>query len=130
SHQGVILLFDAETGAVKAIVDAEAITAIRTAAASAAATDVLARLDASNLAILGTGVQALHHLEAINLVRDLRSVNVWDRDPARSSAFARRVLEEFAITVTPCATVKEATVDADIICTVTAATEPILFAAD
>src|SRR5690606_34322565 len=62
SHQGVILLFDAETGAVKAIVDAEAITAIRTAAASAAATDVLARLDASNLAILGTGVQALHHL--------------------------------------------------------------------
>ena len=130
SHQGVIMLFETDTGAIKAIVDAEAITAIRTAAASAAATDVLARLDASNLAILGTGVQARQHLKAMALIRDLRTVSVWDRKPARAEAFAKNALAETGLTVTTCATVADATANADIICTVTAATEPILRAAD
>lgn len=130
SHQGVILLFDTDTGAIKAIVDAEAITAIRTAAASAAATDVLARLDASNLAILGTGVQARQHLRAMAHIRDLRTVTVWDRNTARAEAFATDALTETGLTVTTCSTVAEATANADIICTVTAATEPIIRAAD
>jgi ornithine cyclodeaminase len=130
SHQGVILLFDTDTGSVKAIVDAEAITAIRTAAASGAATDVLARLDATNLAILGTGVQARQHLKAMAHVRDLRTVTVWDRNPTRAEAFAQAALNDTGVTVTTCATVPEATANADIICTVTAATEPILTAAD
>lgn len=130
SHQGVIVLFDASTGALRAIVDAEAITAIRTAAASAAATAELARADAAHLAILGTGVQARQHLAALSLVRDLKSVTVWDRQPARAEAFAEQAFTETGHSVTPCTTVSAATADADIICTVTAAIEPILFASD
>ncbi len=128
SHQGLILLFETRTGAVKAVVDAEAVTAIRTAAASAAATDALARPAADRLAILGTGVQARQHLEAMALVRQLRAVSVWDRQPARAEAFAQYARAQLGLPVTACATVAEATADADIICTVTAATEPILFA--
>lgn len=130
SHQGVIVLFDATSGALRAIIDAEAITAIRTAAASAAATAELARPDASRLAILGTGVQARQHLAAMLLVRDLKSVTVWDRQPVRAEAFAERALTETGLVVNPSTSVATATEDADIICTVTAATEPILFAAD
>ncbi|HET8986407.1 MAG TPA: ornithine cyclodeaminase family protein [Trueperaceae bacterium] len=130
SHQGVIVLFDASTGALRAIVDAEAITAIRTAAASAAATAELANPDAAHLAILGTGVQARQHLAALSLVRAFRSVTVWDRQPARAEAFAEQALTETGLRVIPCTTVSTATADADVICTVTAATEPILVASD
>ncbi len=130
SHQGVIVLFDTTSGALKAIVDAEQVTAIRTAAASAAATDALARRDAGHLAILGSGVQAWQHLRAIAQVRQLRGVTVWSRNAARAEAFAARAAAETGVGVAVCATVAEATADADIICTVTAATEPILRAAD
>lgn len=130
SHQGLILLFETRGGAVKAVVDAEAVTAIRTAAASAAATDALARPDADHLAILGTGVQARQHLEAMARVRQLRTVSVWDRQPDRAEAFARYARTAIGLPVSAYATVAEATADADIICTVTAATEPILFAPD
>jgi ornithine cyclodeaminase/alanine dehydrogenase-like protein (mu-crystallin family) len=116
SHQGAVALFDAATGAPSAMLDAGEITAIRTAAASAAATDALARKDASRLAILGYGEQARRHLEAIRHVRQIERVTVWGRDFAKARAFGGIA----------CETVEEAVAGADIICTVTAAAEPIL----
>ena len=90
SHQGAVLLFDTETGVLLAIIDASSITAIRTAAVSGVATRALSREDAGDLAILGTGVQAATHLDAMNTVRPLRRVRVWSRDPERARAFAER----------------------------------------
>jgi ornithine cyclodeaminase len=116
SHQGVVALFDAETGAPSAILEAGEITAIRTAAASAAATDALARPDARHLAILGYGEQARRHLDAIRCIRGIERVTVWGRDFEKARAFGGEA----------CETVEAAVAGADIICTVTAAAEPIL----
>src|SRR5579864_5745441 len=88
SHQGVVVLFDGESGAVVCVADAGEITAIRTAAASAVATDALARADASRLAILGYGEQATTHARAISRVRALDSIEVWGRSLERADAFA------------------------------------------
>lgn len=125
SHQGVIALFDPESGAPVAILDAGEITAIRTASASAAATDALARADAGRLAILGYGEQAWRHVEAIRHVRPITNVTVWGRSPDRAAAFARRVRES-GLDASPAPDVATAVAEADIICTVTAAPEPIL----
>ncbi len=126
SHQGLVILFDPETGAPVCAVHAGEITAIRTAAASAVATDALARKDARRLALLGYGEQAQTHARAIRKVRNYESIVVWGRSPERAQAFARRMQMEFRLLVTPAATVREAVADADIICTVTSAPEPIL----
>ncbi|HET9315075.1 MAG TPA: ornithine cyclodeaminase family protein, partial [Vicinamibacteria bacterium] len=126
SHQGAVLLFEAEHGRLLAIVDATSVTAIRTAAVSAVATRLLAREDAHTLAILGTSVQAHTHLEAIRLVRPLTRVRVFSRDPARVRAFAERESKAHGIEVTPCATAEEAVRRADIVCTVTSSCEPVL----
>ncbi|WP_326524011.1 ornithine cyclodeaminase family protein [Sphingomonas sp.] len=120
SHQGVIAIFDPETGAPAAIVDAGEVTAIRTAAATAAATDALARPDASTLAVLGTGEQAERHIAAIRAVRPVARVTLWGRDAARTRALAVRLDAE------PADTIDAAVADADIVCTVTAARDPIL----
>ena len=130
SHQGQVLLFEAETGGVKAVVDADSITGIRTAAASAAVTQVMARPDASRLAILGAGLQGRQHLRAIKLVRQLREVTVWDIRPEAAAGYAEEMAEETGIPVRVCGTVGDATRDADIICTLTPSREPILSAAD
>ncbi len=87
SHQGVILLFDVETGGLRAVVDAESVTSLRTAAASALATRLLAREDSRDLAILGAGVQARSHLEALLAVRPIRRVRVWSRTADHARAF-------------------------------------------
>jgi ornithine cyclodeaminase/alanine dehydrogenase-like protein (mu-crystallin family) len=126
SHQGLVLLFDPESGAPVCIVHAGEITAIRTAAASAAATDALARPDAVRLAILGYGEQAGTHARAISHVRKLESITVWGRDVARAEAFAARTQSELRIPVTASANVESAVAEADIICTVSSAAEPIL----
>ncbi len=126
SHQGLVILFDPETGAPVCAVHAGEITAIRTAAASAVATDALARKDARRLALLGYGEQAQTHARAIRKVRNLESIVVWGRSPERAQAFARRMQMEFRLLVTPAATVREAVADADVICAVTSAPEPIL----
>ena len=122
SHQGVVLLFETDHGRLLAILDASELTAIRTAAASAVATDLLARPDAERLAILGTGTQALTHLEAIPVVREIGEIRIWGRNPDKAAAIA----EAAEGPVEAVATVEEAVADADVICTVTAATEPIL----
>ncbi len=126
SHQGLVILFDPETGAPVCVVHAGEITAIRTAAASAAATDVLARKDARRLAILGYGEQAATHARAISKVREIESSVVWGRSPDRARAFASTMQAELAVRFSVAATVEEAVAQADITCTVTAATEPIL----
>ncbi len=126
SHQGLILLFDPETGAPVCVVHAGEITAIRTAAASAVATDALARKDARRLAILGYGEQAATHAQAISKVREIQSIAIWGRSPERAHAFAERMQAELALAVVSAGTAKEAVAEADIICTVTSAAEPIL----
>jgi ornithine cyclodeaminase len=126
SHQGLVLLFDPESGAPVCIVHAGEITAIRTAAASAVATAVLARADARRLAILGYGEQAATHIRAIAHVRPLASVTVWGRSIDRAHAFAARTSAELALPVTACPTVQTAVASADIVCTVTSASQPIL----
>ena len=86
--QGFVTLFDHTSGAPVALVDGAALTAIRTAAASALATRALAREDASSHGIFGTGVQAASHLQAIGLVRPVERVLVWGRDHHKAQAFA------------------------------------------
>ena len=127
SHQGVVLLFEREHGSPVAIVDASEITAIRTAAVSGLATRLLAREDAGDLAILGTGVQARTHLEAMAEVRKLRRVRVFGRNEVRRQAFAQREGERLGIEVEVCGSVAETVSGADIVCTTTSAAEPILF---
>src|SRR5579863_5638791 len=126
SHQGLVILFDPESGAPVCVLDAGEITAIRTAAASAVATDALARQNSRRLALLGYGEQAATHARAIAKVRDLESIAVWGRSPARAQNFAERMHSELAIPVAPAADVRAAVANADIICTLTSATTPIL----
>lgn len=126
SHQGAVLLFEAEHGTLRAIVDASEVTAIRTAAASALATRLLAREDAGDLAILGAGVQARTHLEAMLLVRKIRRVRVWSHTQERRDRFADHEGRRHDIPIESVASVQSAVADADLICTVTSAREPIL----
>ena len=133
SHQGVVMLFGLEHGEPLAVLDASSITAIRTAAASAAATDVLARSDAGDLALIGSGTQAATHLHAMRAVRPLRRVRVWSRTRANAESFAR---EQDAIlrdapgipgaAIEVCSTAEDAVHGADLICTTTSAKEPVL----
>ena len=126
SHQGVVVLFDPESGAPVCMVHAGEITAIRTAAASAVATDALARRDARRLALLGYGEQAATHARAIGKVRRIDSMAVWGRSMDRATAFAGKMQAELGIPVSAIATVREAVAEADIICTLTASYDPIL----
>jgi ornithine cyclodeaminase len=126
----VIVMFDEQTGAPRAVIDAGEVTAIRTACASAAATDALARPDARTLAILGTGEQAWQHALAVPLVRPIDAIRVWGRSPDKAEGLARRIEAELGIAAHACATVPDATEGADIICTTTAASEPILHSRD
>jgi ornithine cyclodeaminase/alanine dehydrogenase-like protein (mu-crystallin family) len=126
SHQGAVLLFEPDTGALAAVIHAGEITAIRTAAATAAATDVLARPDASRLAILGYGEQAHEHARAMVQVRPIRDIRLWGRSPERAQILARQLEAELERPVTVAASAREAVEEADLICTVSAAAEPIL----
>lgn len=126
SHQGVVILFDPDSGAPVCVAHAGEVTAIRTAAASAVATDALARPDATRLAILGYGEQAQTHLRALRHVRPIDHVTVWGRSPERAAAFAARMAAETGLPVVAAADVERAVAQADIICTVSGAEEPIL----
>ena len=126
SHQGLVILFDPESGAPVCVVHAGELTAIRTAAASAVATDALARKDARRLALLGYGEQAATHARAIGKVRALEAITVWGRSFDRAGAFAERTQEELGVPFSIAKSVSDAVADADIVCTVTSASEPIL----
>lgn len=127
AHRGVVVLFDRESGELSCIADAGEVTEIRTAAASAMATDALARQDASTLAIFGCGAQAASHIRALARVRRLERILVWGRSAERASSFAQRMQSEVGIGVTAVAEGREAAAAADIICTVTASRTPVLF---
>lgn len=126
SHQGMVLMFDAVNGRPVGIVEAREITAIRTAAASAVATDTLARPDATVLAVFGYGEQATEHIEALLKVRPFSRVLVWGRDAARVQAFCTSSRTRFGVAVEAAPSVESAVERADVLCTTTAAPEPYL----
>jgi ornithine cyclodeaminase/alanine dehydrogenase-like protein (mu-crystallin family) len=126
SHQGVVMLFGLEHGEPLAILDATAITAIRTAAASAAATDALARADAGDLALIGSGAQARTHLSAMSVVRPLRRVRVWSRSRANAERFAREQAHRAEVPIEVASSAEEAVHGADLVCTTTSSKEPVL----
>jgi ornithine cyclodeaminase len=126
SHQGLVVLFDAVRGKPFALVDAASVTAIRTAAASAVATRALAREDADELAILGTGVQARTHLDAMCCVRRLRRVRVWSRDRDKARRFAEEEGTRWGLKIEAVGSAREAVKGAGLICTVTSARHPVL----
>jgi ornithine cyclodeaminase/alanine dehydrogenase-like protein (mu-crystallin family) len=126
SHQGVVMLFGVRHGEPLAILDATALTAIRTAAASAVATDALARSSAGDLALLGSGTQARTHLSAMAAVRRLRRVRVWSRTRANAEHFARGNAATAGIAIEVMDSAEQAVRGADLVCTVTAAREPIV----
>lgn len=126
SHQGVVMLFGVTHGEPLAILDATAITAIRTAAASAVATDVLARPNAGDLALIGCGTQAGTHLAAMAAVRPLRRVRVWSRTRANAELFSRREAAGAGREIEVMATAEDAVRNADLVCTVTSAREPVV----
>lgn len=126
THQGLVVVFDPDTGAPAALVDAARLTAIRTAAVSAVATRALSRPDAAELAILGAGVQARPHLEALLAVRPLRRVRIWSRTPERSSRLAAALRTHFDIEIESVAGARDAVLGADVVCTLTSAPAPVL----
>lgn len=126
SHQGAVLLFEPEHGRLLAIVDAGAITAIRTAAVSGAATRALAREDAADLAILGSGTQARTHLAAMLAVRPITRVRIWSRTPEHARRFVDSARAAHNVDITAVPSPREAVDGATIICTTTAATGPIV----
>jgi ornithine cyclodeaminase/alanine dehydrogenase-like protein (mu-crystallin family) len=119
-HQGAVLLHDGTTGVLQAVLNASAITEIRTAAVSAVATKLLARPGARRVAILGAGVQARAHAHAMRTIVGDPELRVWSRTPAHAEALA---LEAHSVV---CDTVEEALAGAEIVCTCTAAREPIV----
>ncbi len=126
SHQGGVMIFDPNSGRPLALLEAGAVTAVRTAAVSAIATDSLALPDASILAILGSGIQARSHLEAMLAVRPVTEVRVWSRTPENARGFAdeQSALHGLPVQVAP--DVAKAVEGADVICTTTGAREPIV----
>lgn len=126
SHQGAVLLFEPVHGTIVAVMDAASVTGIRTAAVSGVATRLLAREDAADLAILGSGVQARTHLEAMRAVRPIRRVRVWSRSEANRQAFAEWAGQRLGQEVERSETARDAVAGADIVCTVTSSKVPVL----
>lgn len=125
THQAVIVAFDPQTGSPAALMDGEAITAARTAAGSALATDLLGRRNAATLAVLGTGVQARAHLRALPRVRKFREIIVGARDMAKASALAREIAAETGISV-KAASFADAVRAADVVCACTHSADPVV----
>ncbi len=126
SHMGTVVLFEIDQGRPIALLDAATITAIRTAAASGLATRLMARDDAGDLAIIGSGVQAHSHLDAMREVRRLRRVRVWSRTAASARAFADRASARAGLVVEPMPSARAAVEGADLVCTVSGAVEPVV----
>src|SRR5205823_15003028 len=126
AHQCGVLLSDGATGVPLALVNASAITAIRTAAVSGVATELLARADACELAIIGAGVEARTHLEAMSCVRPLRRARVVARQIEHARQFVAGVQARYSFPLEPAAHVAEAISGADLIVTATNARAPVL----
>ncbi|HUT37569.1 MAG TPA: ornithine cyclodeaminase family protein [Planctomycetota bacterium] len=123
--QALMLVLDAATGSPVAVMDGTSLTAIRTGAASGAATDLLANPDASTVAIFGSGPQARTQLEAVCTVRSIRRARVLDPDAARAAAFALEMAERLGVPIEPVPSSANALAEADIVCTATTSTVPV-----
>ncbi|MGH3393058.1 MAG: ornithine cyclodeaminase family protein [Streptosporangiaceae bacterium] len=126
AHQGVMIVCDGPTGVPRAVLNASALTEIRTAAMSVLATDLLAVPGAGDLAVIGTGVQARAHVRAFSATRPLRRIRVAGRSSSRAEEFVADLQAEIPVPVTACASVAQAVRDADIIVTATSSAEPVL----
>ena len=126
AHQGLVTLFDGETGMPTAILDAAAVTAVRTAAVTAVATGALARPDAATLAVLGAGTQARAHLRALAGVRAFERVWVYAPTTAHAEEVAAEASAAGLAGVTIAASARDALRDADVVVAVTSAREPVL----
>lgn len=126
SHIGVVLLFSAANGMLRAIIDASSVTAIRTAAVSGLATRLLANSDADDVALLGAGTLAMPHLDAMCAVRPIRRVRVWSRGVERAESFAASARERHAVDVDVCSHARDAVEGTSIICTITSSRTPVL----
>lgn len=126
SHLGLVVLLRADTGQPAAVMDAAALTGVRTAAASAVATRLLAREGSRTLSLLGSGVQARSHLESMKAVLPLKEVRVWSPTRAHAREFAEREGQRHGLPVEVASGAREAVEGADVVCTVTSATEPIV----
>ena len=126
AHQGAVLLHSAETGELLGVFNASAITAIRTAAVSAVATKILARDSSKELAIVGTGVQAKAHLEAMALTASFERARVASRQPENAARFAASLQDRVGFPIEPAKDVASAVREADVIVTATNSREPVL----
>ena len=126
AHQGGVMLFDGETGEPRALVNASAITAIRTAAVSGLATRVLAREDASELAIIGAGVQARTHLSAMACVRPIKRARIASRRFESAQKFANEMRPQFPFPIEPVESAEAAVREADLIVTATISRQPVV----
>jgi alanine dehydrogenase len=126
THLATIVLLDSTTGELMAVMDGRFITEARTAAVSAVSTRLLAREDAGTLALIGSGVQARSHLDAIGRVRALRGVRVWSPTEARRLAFAWEMQSRTKVPVVPCESARDALNGADIVVLATSAREPVV----
>jgi ornithine cyclodeaminase len=126
THQAVIAVFDPETGSPVALIDGTEITAVRTGACSALSVRLLAREDASVLAVLGTGVQARSHARAVIRVRRISEVRVAGRNTQKADALAAELARQLGLPVRAVGSYQEAVQDADIVCAATHALEPVV----
>lgn len=126
THQALIACFDPSTGQPVALMDASYVTEVRTAAGSALSVRLLARQEASVLAVLGTGVQARAHARAVAGVRPIREIRIAGRDAARARRLSDSLGEELAIPVSGSESYAEAMEGADVVCACTHAPEPVV----
>lgn len=126
SHQGMVMLLDADNGTPLAVFDAKEITAIRTAAASAVATKLLAREDSKVLAIIGSGEQAERHIEAVCSVRNIEQINLYSRHQHHAEVLADKIKASHNSNISVCHIAEACVKEADIICTVTSSSTPVI----
>jgi len=126
SHLAIVVLLDEHTGQLRAVMDGRYITEIRTAAVSAVAARHLARADARELAILGSGVQARSHLLAMALVRTLAAVRVWSPNRAHRESFVAEMQRHAPCRITACAGAEECVRDADLVVAATSSKTPVI----
>jgi len=130
THLATVLILDPRTGALEAIMDGRLITEMRTAAVSAVSADLLAAKGPVTLAILGSGVQARSHLEAMNEVRELAHVRVWSRTEEHARKFVHEMNHKVRCAISTVRTPKDALHGAQLVVTATSAVEPVVTAAD
>ena len=126
THVGAVMVFDKAQGTPIGFMHGGELTAIRTSSATALATDVLARKDATRLLIIGAGEEARHHIAALVNVRDFKTITVWARKTERAQACADAASEQVGRAVAVAGDLETAVGEADVICTVTSAKEPVL----